>query len=488
MALAPFFDRIYGAVGPHLSVSRETLIAALQSKVVGISCGPDLSTNDTTIADLTVNIVARLYPQIAINGKADVRDRLAAAAIAINPNIEVIESLDGATTIAVGREGPQGAIYPSASGWVAHVGHAEHSISDIENPYSSGAAAALASAELFRRVLLHGEPEPDSSLSLLDFGNSTGADRPLSGGSIGDVLVLGVGAIGNAAIWAMSRDPNTEGTLILLDHEQLSLSNLQRYVLATYGDVGTLKVDIAARALQASRFSVSSHAIRVENFAPPTDYAQPPTTCVSVDNIEGRRVAQALLPKLVINGWTGDRALGCSWHEFDRNAACLACLYQPTEPGPSATQQAAKALGLSEERATVLWVTRAPLSEDERKVAAKTLGVKISALKPWKNKPLPDLYTDVVCGAVPLDLAGTGQVEVVPLAHQSVLAGVLTAAELLKRTNPDLAGVSQSETLVAWDDVLRAPPKLWRKPRPREKGCICSDPAYQAIYHSKWRA
>jgi hypothetical protein len=487
MAIAPFFDRIYGAIGPHLSVSRKTLTSALESKIVGIFCGSDLSANDVTIAELTVNLAARLYPRIALNEEVNIRERLINTAIAINPNVEVINSFEGATTIAVGNGGPAGAICASASGWVARINHTDYRESGVENPYSSSAAAALACAELFRRVFLNGEPEPDVSLSLLDFGESTGANRKLEGNSVGDVLFVGAGAIGNAAIWAMSRDPYTKGSLTVLDHEEVSLSNLQRYVLATIKDVGAVKVEIAAKVLQGSRFAVSPHAITLEDYRATADHVLPPTTCISVDNIEGRRVAQALLPKLVVNGWTGDRALGCSWHVFDRNAACLACLYQPTGPGPSATQQAAKALGLSEERATILWVTRGALSEQERKVAAETLGVKRSALKRWKDKPLPELYTDVVCGAIPLDLAGTGNVEVVPLAHQSVLAGVLTAAELLKRTNPELDGLSQVETLVAWDDVLRPPPKVWRKPRPREKDCICSDLTYQAVYRAKWR-
>ena len=97
-----------------------------------------------------------------------------------------------------------------------------------------------------------------------------------------------------------------------------------------------------------------------------------------------------------------------------------------------------------------------------------------------------DLYTDVVCGAVPLDLGGVGRVETVPLAHQSVMAGALMAAELVKRTQPKLSALSQAEPLVSWDDVLQTPPPIWRKPRAREAGCICGDHVYQNVYHKKW--
>ncbi|MCL4319141.1 MAG: hypothetical protein M1596_04520, partial [Firmicutes bacterium] len=84
--------------------------------------------------------------------------------------------------------------------------------------------------------------------------------------------------------------------------------------------------------------------------------------------------------------------------------------------------------------------------------------------------------------------AGVGKIETVPLAHQSALAGILMAAELIKRTQPELAALSQPETLVSWDDVLREPPTIWGKPRAREKGCICGDSDYQKVYAQKWCA
>lgn len=59
MALAPFFDRVYGAVGGHLSVSRETLTASLEGITVGIQCGVELSSNDAWIADEWVTQMLR---------------------------------------------------------------------------------------------------------------------------------------------------------------------------------------------------------------------------------------------------------------------------------------------------------------------------------------------------------------------------------------------------------------------------------------------
>jgi hypothetical protein len=486
MALAPFFDRIYGAVGAHLAVSRRSLTASLESTVVGVECGAPLSGNDKFISEMIVNLVARLYPTLAISGHPESIELLKPFALEINPNIQFAPEAPAETTICIGPSTARGALYPSASGWVARLAHNGPAPSGPTNPYSSAAAASLACGELFRRIFLRSEPEGDFSLSLLDFGSETGEQLELDAAPLGRVLFVGVGAIGNAAIWTLARDTEISGTLILIDHELLSLSNLQRYVLGRYVDVSKSKVLLAAEHLSVSKITTATILSSIEEFAPPEGWEQPPTTCVSVDNIVGRRVVQGLLPETVINGWTGEASLGASWHQLGRDVACLACLYQPHSQGSSATQQAARALGLSEERAALLWVTRAPLSNEERKHAAKQLGIKPSALNDWKTRPLPDIYTDVVCGAVPIDIQAVGRIEVVPLAHQSVLAGSLMAAELIKRTQSSLRKLSQPEPLVVWDNILKPPPKSWVRPRPREAGCICTDSVYQQLYREKW--
>jgi hypothetical protein len=133
-----------------------------------------------------------------------------------------------------------------------------------------------------------------------------------------------------------------------------------------------------------------------------------------------------------------------------------------------------------------LWVTGKPLTESHMSTAAAALGVEPKVLQRWRGKSLNEFYTDVVCGAVPLDLKGVGTVESVPLAHQSALAGILMAAEVIKRADPVLTPLSHPEPLVSWDNVLQPAPAIWRKPRPREPGCICTDSDYQSVYRHKW--
>ena len=97
-----------------------------------------------------------------------------------------------------------------------------------------------------------------------------------------------------------------------------------------------------------------------------------------------------------------------------------------------------------------------------------------------------DVYTGVICGQVGIDLPSLGRVSTVPLAHQSVLAGILMAVELTKRSDPVLKAKSQKESLIIWDDVLRNPPKYWTTKRIKERECFCNDLVYQKVFSEKW--
>ncbi len=486
MALAPFYERVYGALGGHLAISRESLESVLGRVTVGIQLGSKPNDNEIWIGSLATNLVARIYPKIAITGDTEVRNEYKALAKSINPDIEFVDQANATTTIGIGEGNLKDGIYPSASGWVAKLEGGPRTWNGPKNPYSSGVAACLACAELFRRVFVGSTSNNEVAVSLLNFDKVTGAENKYSKVDIGDVAFVGIGAVGNAALWALSRDGAVQGNVDLIDAELVELSNLQRYVLTSNADIGKPKVDLAKAVLSGSKIKSVPHKLNLEEYLHPGETLETPTLVISVDNVDARRAGQALLPKMVINGWTGEQALGASWHVFSRNAACLACLYHPHGVGLSAIEQAAKALGLAVDRAAQLWVTKQPLSSDDLKVVSHALGVSEHELAPWKRKSLGDIYTDVVCGAVPLNVKGVSRVEMVPLAHQSALAGIFMAAELIKRSHPKLSKIAQDEPLVSWDNILQPPPAIWGKPRAREPGCICGDKDYQNVYKAKW--
>lgn len=494
MSLARFFDRTYAAAGRALSASRASLEEALNGRPIAVVCGPECEEpgNAQWISTLSVNLLARMYPELVIEGLPNHVSELKTLARAINPSISLSKSLESATaTLCVGSPAhePRSAIFAGASGWVAHVQGQAGAPLGLPNPFSAAAAAALAVSRVFRTVFANHLPareiERDTHLSLLDFGATNGADLSLGELHLGEMAMFGLGAVANGTLWALARHPSLSGRVFLVDHELVELSNLQRYVLTTDADVGRAKTDVAHDVLARPTLDLELRAMTLEAFADERgDHFDIPSVLVSIDQINGRRATQALLPRLVVNGWTGEGALGASWHVFSQDAACLACLYHPTRALPSQTELVADALGLTHERAAMLWVTRAPLSDSDLAAATAHLGLK--DLAAWRGRPINELYRDVVCGTVSLDMRGVGRVEAVPLAHQSAMAGTLAAAELVKRLDPTLTALSQQEPLIAWGDVLRPPPTHWVQPRSRVQGCICTDSDYQAVYASKW--
>ncbi len=180
------------------------------------------------------------------------------------------------------------------------------------NPYAAAAAGALACSEFFRRVFQRSGFERDTSVSLLDFSGSTGSNLELPARDVGEVIFVGLGGVANAAIWALARHLGLRGKFWLVDHEDLTLPNLQRYLRGTFSDVSTSKVDLAERALRANGLTTERCRVALEQFAESRGGIDLPTICISVDKRGSRRAEQALLPKLAVNGWTDENSLGAS--------------------------------------------------------------------------------------------------------------------------------------------------------------------------------
>ncbi len=77
--------------------------------------------------------------------------------------------------------------------------------------------------------------------------------------SAASVLVVGAGALGSAVL--MQLVPSGVGTVGIIDHDEVELSNLQRQPLYTQGDVGSPKVLAAAGRLRSMNPGVKINAM-----------------------------------------------------------------------------------------------------------------------------------------------------------------------------------------------------------------------------------
>jgi Prokaryotic E2 family C/ThiF family len=497
MALPDYFRRSAVAAAQVLQgFNEDTIRERVEGLTVGVAVGEDaaMTREGTVVSELTVRLLARLYPQIAIGGE---QESLSELARAINPNIE-LTSGPADITLAVGNSGTNGrTIYLGCDGWDARISTSSpRAVGKTSNPLGASAAACLGAANLFRLVFLQdGDDTLDKDLTFSTFdAQSRATPKPLltDGVHLGDGNVLvGLGAVGNAAVFALSRLVGATGTLALVDHEAIELSNLQRYVLTRRDDDQRGKVELGSAefAQQGSPLEITEHALDWASYASRYGYSWE-RALVALDSARDRRAVQASLPRWIANAWTQPGDLGVSVHPWDAGA-CLSCLYLPAGSTPSQDKLIAEALGIArperELQIRQLLYSGAPPPLELLQEVAEQLVVPLEALQPFQDRPLRELYTEGVCGGavLPLDRVGAPHQQVhVPLAHQSALAGVLLAS----RVTAHALGCSPKQTNVTRLDVLAPVTEFATQPAQKDpRGiCICQDAIYTEAYGLKY--
>jgi len=490
MAFADYYRRDAVAIAQVLRDFDEAAIKkVLRARVLEIALSAEVETRSEgdALADLMVRLAARLYPTLAFMATPDVATKLSELALSINPAIEIVDrpAPDETLTIGVGTK-PQvsgsDVIYAGSSQWVGRVSwERPQSVGLSRSPFGAGAAAALAMAQAFNSLFLgKAARQPFIELPVVP-----GRPRPLDvmESDTTRVVIVGAGAVGNAAIWAWARMPYPP-VAVVVDPEVIELSNLQRYVLAERSDVGVLKVDLARRFLPAASAVGADWA----SFVAQAGYRHD-IVAVSVDSADGRRAVQATLPNWIINAWTQPGDLGVSHHRFDGTGACLACLYLPQGQTKNEDAIYAEALGIPEQLMQVraLLDRGDPVPDPLLELVGQRLGVEREAIMAFAGRPIRALYAEGLCGGalLPIGSAGRPRPEVhVPLAHQSTLAGVMLAARVF------VAPAVKDRTLVARVNVLgqiNAEYVTQMVARDSRGICICEDRDYQAAYSCKYR-
>ena len=497
MALADYYGRGALAAAQALQGGFEDsrFRALLEATPVGIAFGQDASktTEGRALLDLTIRLAARLFPAIQLDpGDGARADDAAELARAINPRIELVQDTaqigvslaDASTTYPY-------TVHAGSEGWDALIStDSPQSTAGSELPFGAGAAACLAIAEIFRRVFLPGEQQrPQGELRYSTFapGAGTSPAAVTNFADSGRTALIGAGAIGNAATWALARAP-IQGTLHVVDPEEVELGNLQRYALAKRGDEGAAKAPLAAAQLTGS-FEGTPHPVALARFLTEHGYAWD-RMLLALDSSRDRRSAQASLPRWIANAWTQPGDLGLSVHpSFDSEGSCVSCLYLQEREMPSEDQLIAEALGIADQLGQVrqLLVTGEGLQVQLAGLIAQRLQRPPELLAAFAGRPIRDLYVQGICGGAVLPLGSAqsprGDVHV-PLAHQSALAGVLLAAAYARSLSAE--ALTRSE--VARLDVMRATAAVEPQPsRKRGDGrCICEDLDFLAAYTGKW--
>ena len=516
ISLPRFVDRIIDATAPALgAIDRSALVERLEGTAVTLRAGDKTQEGHSRTGFLlAANLAARLFPQICLLGPDEVVERAIVEIALINPNGSVtLSALSTSPSLNYEcRYDLAAEVAVFARGWNAYV----DTPPDIEEQPTAPAAlvaAVLGIAELFRTIFAeelgsrgrrHAQP---GAINLVTLGEPTFNLPGLQGIDLKSVRLIGAGAIGQAAALTLAESGVT-GTVAVVDHEQVVLSNLQRYVLTRDRDVGASKVELLRDRLRSSALTIVPYPVRwqatlVEGQVP---------TLVALDTPEDRITVQASLPGPIFNAWTQPADLGWSRHEAFGRDPCLACLYWPTHGQPGRHEQIAASFrqhplrvlaylvhqdirvgmplppggiptltGIPAPSESDRWM-RVPIIDD----IAALAGIDSVLLAGWRDRRLADLYQEGICGGalIQFDLGSVPQEVLVPLAHQSAFAGIMLATQALISAVPGLAE-ARPAAIEGRLDILSGLPQVLARPRLRTPGCLCADSAFLTVHGAK---
>jgi molybdopterin/thiamine biosynthesis adenylyltransferase len=245
----------------------------------------------------------------------------------------------------------------NANGWLARVSSGRTSISadcGQFNPIAALAAACFGVAETFKRTIRLKESRGrlldgmSFSLRTYSYGNDPGPALPRS--LCVDMLLVGLGAIGNGVLHLLSELP-VVGVVRFVDLQSFEEENLGTCLLIGPSNVGDSKAEFAAERL-SRKIDARAYEMKIEDFASNVanlGETYPRQILCALDNIVARHAAQNLWPDLLIDGAIGDFPCQVSSWSWESPSACLQCIFE--SPKTSASMMASRATGLHPVRA-----------------------------------------------------------------------------------------------------------------------------------------
>ncbi|GAB3832955.1 E2 ligase fold family C protein [Pontibacter rugosus] len=402
--------------------------------------------------DLTVRLLARLYPcleLVPLSSNLDsVKSTLEALAQSINPQVAFGNSGTVTVCIVVGKTKVSYNVptfYLGSDNWITKFSDSEPVLSGgSDNSLAAGAAACIGAANVFRYVfkdyLPNSSLDTTLSMSLVDYRlNAADPVNPdVRKINIGNVHLVGLGAVGNGFVWALRKSPYLEGNVTGVDGESIDLSNLQRYILTDQDSVDCKKTEVVKNSFCSTGLNIAYHPEHWGEYLEQCCDLTLDTVAVGVDSAKDRILVQASLPKIIFNAWTQTNDLGVSRHIDFIKEPCLACMYLPTEEKQSQSQEIAQNLGLIDVEGEGLirqyLALNLPVDQVLIERIASAKGISVELLKPYIGYQVQAFYSQVVCGGMLMsfsnDTTAPNNVEV-PLAFQSAMAGIMLAAEVI---------------------------------------------------------
>ena len=262
MALAKYFSKDLLAINRLVNTDQSILENRLLSSVITIAFDENaVSTCEGNCGlDLIIRLLSRLYPTLKFidlsKKNEEKKDKLIIIAKGINSNIEIANDGSDEDIFIVAGHSETGiqskgaVIYLGSDNWISKYSTSRvQSFGTSDNPFGCGISACIAASNVFRYIfsafLNSVTFDNEFEMSVFSLNEATIKNNPPLGKiSFNDVIIAGIGAIGNGTVWALSNLHQLEGDIQLVDNETVSLSNLQRYVLFNENDEKRIKISM----------------------------------------------------------------------------------------------------------------------------------------------------------------------------------------------------------------------------------------------------
>lgn len=394
-----------------------------------------------------------------------------------------ISDYDGVLVIGCRENDNELLVSVISDGWNIYINN-ENAVSENYNAIGACAASCMGAAELFKIVVkpVGSKLCNQLSYSLLNYNSVLPEENPELPTTIdiGHVTLVGVGAIGSGVIYTLKCFSNIVGNLAVVDKDNYSDTNLNRYIIANEKTLGKYKVDNAKQLLSKySGLKVYKNRAIYKDFIKKKVHID--TLITAVDKRITRFNVQSDIPRLIIDAATTDSLIDLARVDFGNGGACLGCLYLPERKDEQIYSAISEFTGINIERVRYLYDSNEGVNDDDIAIISKKLGKDEMQ---YIGSPIDSIYAHEFCGSgkIPSNVAPNKDI-IAPVSFISALAGVLIVCELVKdRYFPQYK--INNHLLI---DTLKIPnPKLhtFKKSNPR---CpYCNDKVFLETFKEKW--
>lgn len=385
-----------------------------------------------------------------------------------------------------------------SDGWLVHVATdgTPTRFSDQTNPVGSYAAACMGVAEVFKALLrdyvgeenIRGRVTPIENTTFSTYDYKVDPANPAnpvlpSIVNLHNLNVIGVGAGGGALVQTLSALDAVRGTIRLVDSDEVSSSNLNRYIWAYRRDEGAMKAEVGKQVMvdahPALTFAVKSYSQPYIAFSDEVDEEALELVVSAVDTVRAREQIQWDLPETILDASTnqeGDYVVLCV--AFGEGQ-CLACKHRGRQDGVKREMAVlSDQIGLDTDTLVDMNTDNSAFTPDHVDRIAAYVNGTTDITVPEPGERFSDWFRQH-CGH--LDLGGADME--VPVPFLPVTAGILLAGEVIKQRHFPGAQVDNRFT----HNMLGVPVEGMHGFTNAHPDCgICGDPDAVDRYEQKW--